>query len=438
VLGADHLFDFTDDPIGQQPAYVSTPWQQTGVQVVATDWATDGRALQIDPYGTSAFFAAVFDPVPAAADVELVARIRDLGPQTAWDWMSGVGARIAGTGQAGTGVLTQTAGRRPRAGPLPPPPRQLRRVPHLLRRPRVATTSRPAPSATRSPPNCGPAPSPTNRPPGPSNTPCPANPIGAGNTAITRYFGQHTTQLDYLAVTILDTPDPNPEPEPGPEPGPLRIMPVGDSITAGVWGAPNLSEATYRYWLHEGLVDAGFGFDFVGPHNAHPSGGGYFAQGTWDHDSFSTPGWRVSNMGLGIHQTVTAYDPQVLLVLIGINDLLSGGTPEAAALDLESALLAARAASPTLDLLVAKIPPAGPSLDESVRQYNGLVESLTARLDAGDARARTVDLFEGFDRQLHSYDDLHPNATGEQLIADRWLSGLSELYQLEPSSTEAR
>jgi hypothetical protein len=232
VLGADHLFDFTDDPVGQQPAYVSTPWQQTGVQVVATDWATDGRALQIDPYGTSAFFAAVFDPVPAAADVELVARIRDLGPQSGWDWMSGVGTRITGTGQAGNGVLTQT--KDGTHGLVLSPLRQgnfsgfqtypLERGDYLKTRTigdQIATklwsgTLADEPSDWQ------------------VEHTLPGNPIGAGNTAITRYFGQHTTQLDYLAVTILDTPDPNPNPNPEPDPDPDPSGPAaGEAVVLG-------------------------------------------------------------------------------------------------------------------------------------------------------------------------------------------------------------
>jgi len=107
---ADFLFDFADDPLGERPGYVSVPWQQSAVTVVESEWALNGRALQIAPYGTSpvdnAFFAAVFGGVPDAADVEVLMRFRDMDPGSPLHWMTGAGARI--DRDEVTAVLTQS------------------------------------------------------------------------------------------------------------------------------------------------------------------------------------------------------------------------------------------------------------------------------------------------------------------------------------------
>ncbi len=107
---ADFVFDFGGDVVGEQPDYVSVPWQSSTVTVVDSDWAFNGKALQIASYGLSpddnAFFAAVFDDVPDATNVEMLLRFRDTGQGSDLHWMTGVGARI--DRNEVTAVLTQS------------------------------------------------------------------------------------------------------------------------------------------------------------------------------------------------------------------------------------------------------------------------------------------------------------------------------------------
>ena len=96
----------------------------------------------------------------------------------------------------------------------------------------------------------------------------------------------------------------------------LRIMPIGDSITKGTFGSPDT--VAYRKKLYELLEDAGYYPDFVGdygdpPYEAHYRGGGKIEQ-------FYPPGCDHTN-GLCVDSALDNYNPQMVLVHLGTNDM---------------------------------------------------------------------------------------------------------------------
>lgn len=100
---------------------------------------------------------------------------------------------------------------------------------------------------------------------------------------------------------------------------PMRIMPVGDSITAGEhYGYPPVPERTgYRKYLYKMLVEAGYNVDFVGSQK-------HGERSKWDIDWYdwnneAYPGWAIDAIAREVEEALPAYKPDILLVHVGTN-----------------------------------------------------------------------------------------------------------------------
>ena len=219
--------------------------------------------------------------------------------------------------------------------------------------------------------------------------------------------------------------------EPRPD---VLVMPVGDSITSGSTNALG-PQATYRMFLFDQLVanglDTGSGFTFVGPYDSHPDPGiGYQRPGEWPHDALAVSGWRTSNVLVSLGSAVTTHEPDVLLVLIGVNDLRASVSPARAAGNVEQALRDGLSASPGVGVLLAEIPPADAPDIEVVAQYNAQLRDVATRLRTEGAAVWTVDLFTDYDMELLHFDGLHPNDMGDEFIAARFAAALLEQFDV--------
>jgi len=105
--------------------------------------------------------------------------------------------------------------------------------------------------------------------------------------------------------------------QPGPEPAPpVKIMPLGDSITVGS-GSINIDG--YRKSLYENLTDDGYNVDFVGSQT-----NGVLAD--TDHEGHG--GWRDDQIATNIYNNggsnwISTYTPDIILLHIGTNGLNS-------------------------------------------------------------------------------------------------------------------
>src|SRR5947209_14639864 len=91
---------------------------------------------------------------------------------------------------------------------------------------------------------------------------------------------------------------------------PIRVMPLGDSIT---WGVGSSTGSSYRADLWRRLVtQAGYHIDFVG---SQQSGS------LPDTDNEGHSGWRIDQIAGGIDGWLATYQPDVVLLHIGTNDM---------------------------------------------------------------------------------------------------------------------
>lgn len=91
--------------------------------------------------------------------------------------------------------------------------------------------------------------------------------------------------------------------------GPVRIMPLGDSNT---WG--QLVPGSYRTQLYQDLATEGIRTQFVGSLSNGPD-----ALPSKNNEGHS--GWTISQIAGGVDTWLKASQPQIVLLMIGTNDI---------------------------------------------------------------------------------------------------------------------
>jgi lysophospholipase L1-like esterase len=107
----------------------------------------------------------------------------------------------------------------------------------------------------------------------------------------------------------------------------LKIMPVGNSITAGEhYHEPALEERTgYRKDLYEMLIDSGYIVDFVGSQShgiRSPEDEDWY---DWNNEAY--PGWKIPGIAGKVEIALGIYKPDILLVHVGTNGTDWNGKP---------------------------------------------------------------------------------------------------------------
>ena len=190
------------------------------------------------------------------------------------------------------------------------------------------------------------------------------------------------------------------------------VMPLGDSITDG-YGIPG----GYRIDLWRSLEDSGIDVDFVGSLRNGP-------RSLADRDHEGHTGWRIDEIQASIDGWIRTYRPDVVLLLIGTNDILRHYRVPSAPKRLGSLIDRIYALRPVTKILVSTIPRTpNMTANAEIASYNAAVREVvrtraTARgsiwfVDGG-GRLMPADLADG----------LHPNASGYRKLAQAWHAAL--------------
>jgi lysophospholipase L1-like esterase len=196
---------------------------------------------------------------------------------------------------------------------------------------------------------------------------------------------------------------------------PVRIMPLGDSIT---FGSGSSTKSSYRADLYRRLTAAGLDVDFVG---SVRSGAGA------DTDNEGHPGWRIGQIAERVDGWLAEYRPDVVLLHIGTNDMRTDAKAFGAAGRLSALIDQIAVARPAARIFVARIIGAwDPATQARIDAYNAAIPGIVA---SKGSRVRLVDLSTVGGADLA--DKLHPNDTGYARMSYLWNRALRRVLAAE-------
>ena len=197
---------------------------------------------------------------------------------------------------------------------------------------------------------------------------------------------------------------------------PVRIMAVGDSITAGADFF-----ASYRFPLREKLSAAGYVVEFVGTQSsASPAG-------PLAHEGYG--GKNTEELARLVPANFQAHPADIVLLHSGHNHTAEEHPVPGIVAATEKLIAAFRETNPRVTVLLAQVIPAGKLPKYSyVPELNTALAALAARLDRAGQRVVLVDQATGFDWTTDTVDDhVHPNARGAEKMAQAWFAALQKI-----------
>jgi lysophospholipase L1-like esterase len=189
----------------------------------------------------------------------------------------------------------------------------------------------------------------------------------------------------------------------------LTVMPLGDSITDGLNGTGG-----YRTDLFlMALVDGRY-LDFVGSQVTGP------AQ-LRDQNHEGHPGWRIDQIDASVTGWLATYQPDVILLHIGTNDVIQNYALSQAPDRLAALVGHIAAADPQALVHVATIVPfADPAMDAQAQQLNARIPGIVAAGAGTGGHIDLVDMHAAVGTADLSPDGVHPSNGGYSKMAARW------------------
>ena len=208
-------------------------------------------------------------------------------------------------------------------------------------------------------------------------------------------------------------------------PPPIRIMPLGDSITEG-WPVPG----GYRAPLYRLLTDAGYNVDFVGTLTNNPS------SDLADPDHEGHYGWRIDHIDGIIDAALDEVaDPDIILLLLGTNDYTQSSQTNNAVQRLENLVVKMATNRPYARIVVANLLVRGEPYDTQIQtSFNPYLPNM-AQSEYALGREVYFDDIRSAVPLEDLPDQLHPDATGYAKMATNWFGVITNLFSPEGSKS---
>jgi len=232
-----------------------------------------------------------------------------------------------------------------------------------------------------------------------------------------------------------------------------NIVFIGDSITQ----SNGTSAVSYRYPLWKHFVDSGATYSPVGSMNFYwqdgrpttstlaPTYRGY----TFDNTNEGHFGWDIAWLGNGeggknrantwsvsggLSEWMDTYTgtPNTATILMGVNDLSRGTstyTDDAIIANTRSVVDTLLTKAPSVEVHIFSVLPTAQSAwgsgdnrgasspRDAIAQYNAKLKTAAEGWSAENSHIHYHDITAGFDPVAHTYDQVHPKAQGELIIA---------------------
>jgi len=193
---------------------------------------------------------------------------------------------------------------------------------------------------------------------------------------------------------------------------PLRLEPLGDSIT---YGTQSSTGNGFRQPLWNELTGEGYSLNFVGSVRS-----GSMA----DNSNEGHPGLRIDQISALTDSSLATYKPNVITLMAGTNDLVQDFQESTAPTRLTSLINQILADDPTATLLVADLT-IGTTANIAAGEpaYNATIPGIVQSEQAAGKHVVFVDMGALTSADV-SADGIHPNDTGYQLMANAWNTGI--------------
>ena len=199
---------------------------------------------------------------------------------------------------------------------------------------------------------------------------------------------------------------------------PVRIMPLGDSIT----GSPGC----WRALLWNRLAGSGYkDIDFVGTLPPQSCGQAHDGDNEGHGGELAT---NVADQKL-LPGRLASTRPDIVVMHFGTNDVWSSIAPDRILAAYTELVAQMRASNPDMRILVAQLIPMAPggcpACAQRVVDFNARIPGWARTTGTGRSPVTVVDQWTGFSTATDTYDGVHPNASGDGKIAARWYPALA-------------
>jgi lysophospholipase L1-like esterase len=215
--------------------------------------------------------------------------------------------------------------------------------------------------------------------------------------------------------------------QPCPATGACKIMPFGDSITQG-YNVPG----GYRAPLFHLALAASRNITFVGSaadYSVPTVDGVMFPKNHEGHGGYTIEG----NNGIAqfVSTSIPSYKPNIITLMIGTNDINGNNNVADAPNRLGNLLDSIFMRDANILVVLAQIvPTANDGTNNAVKAYNAALPNVVSARVSSGKHVVLVDMYTAFTKDANYKqsllgDNLHPNQTGYNLMADVWFQALS-------------
>jgi len=214
---------------------------------------------------------------------------------------------------------------------------------------------------------------------------------------------------------------------------PVKIMPVGDSITEGKY-----TQGGYRKPLQDLLKSNGYEVTFVGKEdNGDPANDTGFSKGMENpnHEGYGSArigmllsgGTVEKHTALPIKTSLANNNPDVVLVMLGTNDIFGITATDKMKATMEKLVSSIFEQSPNVTVVLASICPIAKiaARDADVNAYNAVLPDIVQEQKALGHKIEFADVHSVVTPADLSGDKVHPSATGYNKMAALWYSVLT-------------
>ncbi|NJK35781.1 MAG: SGNH hydrolase [Oscillatoriales cyanobacterium SM2_2_1] len=166
----------------------------------------------------------------------------------------------------------------------------------------------------------------------------------------------------------------------------------------------------YRNFLLPALQERGYPIEFVGSKR-----NGLTESAEQNHEGHS--GWQIGEIHFRVKGWLSDAQPDVILLLIGTNDVLRNDAVAQAPQRLENLINTMAQQSPRAILLVGTLPPiVHPQINRRVQDFNRQLPGIVQRQRQRGRAVHLVDLYPALTTEDLA-DGVHPNIRGHQKMA---------------------